>query len=105
MPWSHAIATKKRAGATKSIDTLAKSRIIAGRKKSKRVFAKNRKNAVATMIKAGCLLFDHAKTDREKRAKAKMPLPSSNSSTGSVGMFVIVGDRVGLSYFVHWGLS
>src|SRR5713226_2153955 len=46
---------------------------------------KKRKNAAATMIRAGCLLLDQAYNDNEKRMSAKIPLPISSSSVGSVG--------------------
>ena len=46
---------------------------------------KKRKNAAATMIRAGCLRLDQAYNDNEKRMSAKTPLPISSSSVGSVG--------------------
>src|SRR6266568_7779705 len=46
---------------------------------------KKSKNAAATMIRAGCLLLDQAYRDKEKRMSAKIPLPISSKSVGSVG--------------------
>jgi len=46
---------------------------------------KKSKNAAATMIRAGCLLLDQAYRDNEKRMSAKIPLPISSRSVGSVG--------------------
>ena len=46
---------------------------------------KKSKNAAATMIRAGCLLLDQAYRDKEKRMSAKIPLPISSRSVGSVG--------------------
>ena len=51
---------------------------------------KKRKNAVATMIRAGCFLLDQAYKDNEKRMSAKIPLPISSSSVGSVGELDII---------------
>src|SRR5437660_2123034 len=47
---------------------------------------KKSKKAAATMIRAGCLLLDQAYRDNEKRTSAKIPLPISNRSVGSVGV-------------------
>jgi len=47
---------------------------------------KKSRNAAATMIRAGCLLLDQAYRDNEKRMSAKIPLPISSRSVGSVGV-------------------
>ena len=84
------IATKKSASDAKSIVTLTMSRIVAGRRKSNTVLVKKRKKAAATIIRASCFLLDHAYNDNEERTRAKIPLPISNNSIGSVGELVIL---------------